>query len=386
MEINGNLDVREIAPRVIDGWSDVRFSDEETTSADFFEAVRQAILERANAVSTSISSGKYPVNTPTFSWGKDGYIQTLARYPITQNTLSYEIFDIIENAIYEISSYFLCGIGDSSAEIIGYRYRENLDDFPFVMERNSFGINDDIAFFKRPNTMPTWNEMKSSGYAHRLMNAINAMTSMKIGYVYKQRNLDWGFSFDAPWEGWDNFITLINAESHAKLRDKYENSIVESNFPYSQYDVNGFFGYRLITNYGTMSAYSKIYYSKGLYELVSAIHPGMGIGADCLLRNVFVSFDTYSDFGNNTGVNDSYVENIEFLSLRSGDPLFCPHDRMIYAPDHAIYIIPSFSPSVLPPDPDTYKGTVCYQYGQRYRFRQYYDFGIPGGFRFRKDT
>ena len=72
MEINGNLDVREIAPRVIDGWSDVRFSDEETTSADFFEAVRQAILERANAVSTSISSGKYPVNTPTFSWGKYG--------------------------------------------------------------------------------------------------------------------------------------------------------------------------------------------------------------------------------------------------------------------------------------------------------------------------
>ena len=121
MEINGNLDVREIAPRVIDGWSDVRFSDEETTSADFFEAVRQAILERANAVSTSISSGKYPVNTPTFPWGEYGYIQTLARYPITQNTLSYEIFDIIENAISVISSYFICGIGDSSSEIIGYR-------------------------------------------------------------------------------------------------------------------------------------------------------------------------------------------------------------------------------------------------------------------------
>ena len=347
MEINGNLDVREIAPRVIDGWSDVRFSDEETTSADFFEAVRQAILERANAVSTSISSGKYPVNTPTFSWGKYGYIQTLARYPITQNTLSYEIFDIIENAIYEISSYFLCGIGDSSAEIIGYRYRENLDDFPFVMERNSFGINDDIAFFKRPNTMPTWNEMKSSGYAHRLMNAINAMTSMKIGYVYKHRNLDWGFSFDAPWEGWDNFITLINAESHAKLRDKYENSIVDSNFPYSQYDVNGFFGYRLITNYGTMSAYSKIYYSKGLYELVSAIHPGCGIGADCLLRNVFVSFDTYRDFRNDTGVNDSYVENIEFISRKKIDPVFCPHDRMIYSPEPHLEINPTFSPSIL---------------------------------------
>ena len=36
MEIDYMLDVREISPRIINGWSDVRFSDDESTSADFF--------------------------------------------------------------------------------------------------------------------------------------------------------------------------------------------------------------------------------------------------------------------------------------------------------------------------------------------------------------
>ena len=35
MEITGNLDVRDISPRVINGWSDINFEDDETTGADF---------------------------------------------------------------------------------------------------------------------------------------------------------------------------------------------------------------------------------------------------------------------------------------------------------------------------------------------------------------
>ena len=123
------------------------------------------------------------------------------------------------------------------------------------------------------------------------------------------------------------------------------------------------------------------------FDLLSSVHPGGGTGADCLLRDVFVSLETYSDFNNSGSIKDSYVENIELVSLRNSSPLFCPHDRMIYVSEPRLNIISSFSPSVLPPDPNTFEeGEFCYQYGQRFRFNQYYDFGIPGGFRFRKDT
>ena len=102
MGITGNFDVREISPRVIDGWSDVRFEDEETTSADFFEAVRQAILERASAV--IITSYTWDLAS---TYDVLYYVHKLSEYPITHNVLSYEIFDIIEKSIYSISKYFI---------------------------------------------------------------------------------------------------------------------------------------------------------------------------------------------------------------------------------------------------------------------------------------
>ena len=91
MAITGNFDIRNISPRVIDGWSDVRFSDEETTSADFLEAVRQAILERASAVLIT-SYNWYLASTYESFY----YVHKLSEYPITHNVLSYEIFDLIE--------------------------------------------------------------------------------------------------------------------------------------------------------------------------------------------------------------------------------------------------------------------------------------------------
>ena len=123
MEITENLAVRDISPRVINGWSDINFEDDETTAADFFEAVRQAIFERANAAIISLN-GNPPYNYYTA-------LQRLAALPITQNTLSYEIFDIIESAIDVISDRFICGINDRSSEMIGYKYRGDLEDFPF---------------------------------------------------------------------------------------------------------------------------------------------------------------------------------------------------------------------------------------------------------------
>lgn len=382
MEITENLDVREISPRVINGWSDVRFEDDETTAADFFEAVRQAIFERANAVIISLN-GNYP---STYYVA----LQRLAEYPITQNTLSYEIFNIIENAISVISYRFICGINDSSSEMIGYKYRGDLEDFPFVLKYANFGINDDIAFFKRPNMMPTWNEMKSSGYAYRLMSAINAMTSMKIGFTRSVRDTISGnkIRYMQRHESFEEYIERIK-EHLLTFCKSYENNknagVYIKELPYS----SGYCGFRIRTHPKSGNPASTVcnLIGKSTFDLLSSVHPGGSTGADCLLRDVFVSLETYSDFNNNGSIKDSYVENIEFLSLRSADPLFCPHNRMIYVSEPRLNIISSFSPSVLPPDPNTFEeGEFCYQYGQRFRFNQYYDFGIPGGFRFRKDT
>ena len=191
MEIDYMLDVREISPRIINGWSDVRFSDDESTSADFFEAVKQAIAERACAVLASqfAYNGIDTLLDPT---QKLPYCHRLMSYPVTENTLRYEIIELIENAIYEISPFFLCGIGDASAGRIRYPYRNSYDDFPFFLGKDKFGINDDIAFFRHPNIMATWPEMRSCGYAYRLMNAISAMTSLRIYRTRKIRSTRYG--------------------------------------------------------------------------------------------------------------------------------------------------------------------------------------------------
>ena len=382
MEITENLAVRDISPRVINGWSDINFEDDETTAADFFEAVRQAIFERANAAIISLN-GNPPYNYYTA-------LQRLAALPITQNTLSYEIFDIIESAIDVISDRFICGINDRSSEMIGYKYRGDLEDFPFVLRYKNFGINDDIAFFKRPNIMPTWNEMKSSGYAHRLMNAINAMTSMKIGFTRSVRDTVSGNKviYMQRYESFEEYIEKIK-EHLLTFCNSYENNkntvVYTKELPYS----SGYCGFRIRTHpkFGNPASTSCNLIGNSTFDLLSSVHPGGGTGADCLLRDVFVSLETYSDFNNSGSIKDSYVENIELVSLRNSSPLFCPHDRMIYVSEPRLNIISSFSPSVLPPDPNTFEeGEFCYQYGQRFRFNQYYDFGIPGGFRFRKDT
>ena len=382
MEITENLDVRDISPRVINGWSDVRFEDEETTAADFFEAVRQAIFERANAAIISLN------RNPSSNYYRA--LQKLSEYPIAQNTLRYEIFDIIEDAMGVISDRFICGVNDSSSEMIGYKYRGDLEDFPFVLRYENFGINDDMAFFKRPNIMPTWNEMKSSGYAYRLMNAINAMTSMKIGFTRSVRDTVSGneIIYMQRYESFEEYIKKIK-EHLSTFCESYENNknciVYIRELPYS----SGYCGFRIRTHPELVNPASTVcnLIGNSTFELLSSVHPGGGTGADCLLRDVFVSLETYSDFNNNGSIKDSYVENIELVSLRNSSPLFCHHDSMIYVSEPRLNIVSSFSPSVLPPDPNTFdEGEFCYQYGQRFRFNQYYDFGIPGGFRFRKDA
>ena len=378
MDITGKLDVRDISPRVINGWSDVRFEDDETTSADFFEAVKQAIIERASAIAIFVR----PANVNVWS-----SVRILAGYPITQNTLSYEIFDIIEKAIYNISSYFLCGIDDISSSVIGYKYRDDLKDFPFVLEEGNFGVNDDISFFKRPNTMPTWSELKSCGYAYRLVNAINAMTSMKILKVKKIRYIEYGRYFESYNYkiDWPHFVELLNKEYHKNIIEEYLD-VPEENDRTDDYGYeSNTVGYRLkmyfipphMEDSYLKESYS--YFPLSFKEVFSAIHPGSGIGADCMLRDVFATY--YEDEG-----DGSYTENIEFISRKKIDPVFCPHDRMIYSPEPHLEINPTFSPSVLPPGPHEAGYSKPYYYLQRFRFNQYYDFGIPGGFRFRKDT
>lgn len=360
MEITENLDVRDISPRVINGWSDISFEDDETTAADFFEAVRQAIIERACALGYV-----YP------------NIEKLAKYPITQNTLSYEIFDIIEGAIGEISYRFICGINDSSSEIIGYKYREDLRDFPFVLENGNFGINDDIAFFKRPSIMPTWNEMKSSGYAYRLMNAINAMTSMNIGITRKLRSTNLIRHFYRSME-WYDFVKDINDEIHDKFIDAYLGEPRKGNVYF--YDTR-VIEYSLCEYYG--SKYVSAYFDNE--EIFSAYHPGAGIGADCMLRSVFATGWKGKDYIDSHGHKHTYINGIELISKKNVAPVFCPHNRMIYSPEPCLEIVSSFSPSVFPPD-STGKPVDYYHYAQGFSLFQYYDFGIPGGFRFRKDT
>ena len=384
MAITGNLDVRDISPRVINGWSDVRFENEETTAADFFEAVRQAILERASAV--IITSYNWDLaSTYYFLY----YVHKLSEYPITQNTLSYEIFDIIENAIYEISPYFLCGIGDSSSELIGYKYRDDLGDFPFSLTKDNFGRKDDLAFFRRPSEMPTWIEMKSSGYAYRLMNAINAMTSMKIIYVRRSRkirNSGRNLHFSGSW---DEYIGYINKENYNNMTNYYLSNPDNNFFRY--YYTSTYIGYDFYTSskddyYGYHRyAYPYVpdYNPDGFLEVFINEHPGCGIGADCNLRTVFATYETDSDNLDHNGKNCSYVENLNLISNVNLSPIFCHHDKMIYSPDPLIEFS-SFSPSVLPPEDSV--NAPAYKYGQRFRFNQYYDFGIPGGFRFRKDT
>ena len=365
MEITGNLDVRDISPRVINGWSDISFEDDETTAADFFEAVRQAIIERACACGISVGGHEY------FD------IKKLSEYTITQNTLSYEIFEIIEKAIYEISPYFLCGIDDISSSVIGYKYREDLRDFPFVLGDGIFGINDDIAFFKRPSIMPTWNEMKSSGYAYRLMNAINAMTSMTVGLTRKTRNTIVFRHFSRSME-WNDFVKHINEEIHDKFIDSYLGEPDKVNVYY--------YGTRVIEY--VLCEYYDFKYVSAYFdneEVFSAFHPGAGIGADCMLRYVFATGWKGKDYIDSHGNKHIYINDVELISIKKIDPVFCPHDRMIYSPEPCLEIASSFSPSVFPPD-STGKKVDYYHYAQEFSFFQYYDFGIPGGFRFRKDT
>ena len=366
MEITENLDVRDISPRVINGWSDISFEDDETTAADFFEAVRQAIIERACACRTSV-----------LSLNEYFKIKKLSEYPITQNTLSYEIFDIIEDAIGEISNRFICGINDSSSEIIGYKYREDLRDFPFVLENGSFGINDDIAFFKRPSIMPTWNEMKSSGYAYRLMNAINAMTSLRVGLTRKIRDIRSVRHFSRSME-WDDFVKDINDKIHDKFIDSYLGEPKEINVYYYERRI---IYYTLCEYYG--SKYVQAYFRNE--EIFSSVHPGNGIGADCMLRSVFATGWKGKDYIDSHGDKHTYINDIELISKKNVAPVFCPHNRMIYSPEPCLEIASSFSPSVFPPD-STGKQVDYYHYAQEFSLFQYYDFGIPGGFRFRKDT
>ena len=366
MEIIENLDVREISPRVINGWSDVRFEDDETTAADFFEAVRQAIIERACACRISVYGHEY------------SNIKKLSEYPITQNTLSYEIFDIVEKAIYDISSYFICGIDDSSSSVIGYKYREDLRDFPFVLGNGICGINDDMAFFKRPSIMPTWNEMKSSGYAYRLMNAINAMTSMKAGLTRKIRNTRLILGLYRNDMEWNDFVKCINDEIHDKFIDSYLGEPDKLNVYYYETRV---IGYNISYYYGQKRV--SAYFNNE--EIFSSYHPGAGIGADCMLRSVFATGWKGKDFIDPYGNKHTYINDIELISKKNVAPVFCPHNRMIYSPEPCLEIASSFSPSVFPPD-STGKPGNRYYYEQEFSLFQYYDFGIPGGFRFRKDT
>ena len=382
MEIDYRLDVREISPRIINGWSDVRFSDDESTSADFFEAVKQAIAERACAVLASqfTYNGIDALLDPT---QKLPYCHRLMSYPVTENTFRYELIELIENAIYEISPFFLCGIGDASSGRIRYPYRNSYADFPFFLGKDKFGINDDIAFFRHPNIMATWPEMRSCGYAYRLMNAISAMTSLCIYRTRKIRSTRYGNYVKTVTniKSWNEFIAKVSNWQHNEFVFNYKNyNITEDTYMYGRH----LYGFRLINNpthtsgkrYGYIWPYT-------LNEVYEAVHPGSGIGADCLLRTVSMTFDTYENasMGSNPYV-DSYVENIKFFDIQPVDPILCYHNELIYSPVPHVNIVDSFSPSVLPPDPkDT--GTLCYQYGQIYLFNQYFDFGIPGGFRFR---
>ena len=365
MEITENLDVRDISPRVINGWSDISFEDDETTSADFLEAVRQAIIERACACGITA--------------GGDEYFKTekLSEYPITKNTLSYEIFDIIENAIYEISPYFLCGIDDSSSSAIGYKYRDDLKDFPFYLTKDNLGRKDDLAFFRRPSIMPTWNEMKSSGYAYRLMNAINAMTSMRVGLTRKIRYTGSERHFSRSMK-WDDFVKCINDEIHDKFIDSYLGEPSKIDVYYYErriiyYTLCEYYGFKYVSAYF------------GNEEIFSSLHPGNGIGADCMLRSVFATGWKGKDYIDSHGNKHTYINDIELISKKNVTPVFGPHNRMIYSPEPCLEIASSFSPSVFPPD-STGKPVDYYHYAQEFSLFQYYDFGIPGGFRFRKDT
>ena len=388
MGITGNFDVRKISPRVIDGWSDVRFSDEETTSADFLEAVRQAILERASAV--LITSYNWDLGStlgPTY--GTFYYVHKLLEYPITHNVLSYEIFDLIEKSIYSISKYFICGIGDSSSELIGYNYRDDLGDFPFSLTENNFGRKDDLAFFRRPSEMPTWIEMKSSGYAYRLMNAINAMTSMKIIYVRRPRILRISNRNLSLSGSWDEFVGYINKYNYNYMINYYLSNTNTSFYRY--YYTSNYIGYDFYSSpehdyygyYRYAYPYKQDRNPDRFLEVFITEHPGCGIGANCNLRSVFATYETDSDNLDHSGEKCSYVENLNLISNVNLNPIFCHYDKMIYSPDPLIEFS-SFSPSVLPPEDAV--NVPAYKYGQRFRFYQYYDFGIPGGFRFRKDT
>ena len=384
MGITGNFDVRKISPRVIDGWSDVRFSDEETTSADFLEAVRQAILERASAV--LITSYNWDLASTYESFY---YVHKLSEYPITHNVLSYEIFDLIEKSIYSISKYFICGIGDSSSELIGYNYRDDLGDFPFSLTENNFGRKDDLAFFRRPSEMPTWIEMKSSGYAYRLMNAINAMTSMKIIYVRRSRILRISNRNLSLSGSWDEFVGYINKYNYNYMINYYLSNT--DPFFYRYYYTSNYIGYDFYSSsnddhysyYRYAYPYKQDHNPDGFLEVFINEHPGCGIGANCNLRSVFATYETDSDNLDHSGKKCSYVENLNLISNVNLKPIFCHYDKMIYSPDPLIEFS-SFSPSVLPPEDAV--NVPAYKYGQRFRFYQYYDFGIPGGFRFRKDT
>lgn len=380
MEID-SLKEFESYPRTIDGWHDVRFVDDESTAADFFEAVKQAICERLCAVLMSIDN-YFTVKQDYTNKRKFPKCLSLIMYPVTQNTLRYELLELIEEAIYEIAPYFICGIGDHSSCHIGYNYKKDYTDFPFFLGKDKFGVNDDIAFFKRPNVMCTWKQMRECGYAYRLMNAINAMTSIKITrcrYLFTSRGEI--YSFDSEFKNMEKFIGDLNYYQHRVFVFSFEH---EKYFDGDYVYGIQFYGYRIITNYKSRKVYSVVYpYTAN--EIYKCVHPGNGIGANCMLRGVNIHLDTYPDIKNSTDIKDTYVEKVPFISTSQQEPMFCPYKNEIVSNERHFSVIPTFSPKVLPPEPDTV-GTVCYQYGQRYLFNQWFDFGIEGGFRFRSGS
>ena len=383
MEID-SLKELESYPRTISGWHDVRFVDDESTAADFFEAVKQAICERLCAVLVSIDN--YFNVKPNYNDKiKFPKCRSLIMYPITQNTLRYELLELIEEAVYEIAPYFLCGVGDHSSGYIGYHYKKDYTDFPFFLGKDKFGVNDDIAFFKRPNVMCTWKHMRDCGYAYRLMNAINAMTSLKVSKLRRirsSRDFLGSYDFIADYVDMETFFDDIDKKQHQKFINElnYSDKITNEDYVYGVQ----FYGYRVITNYGKYKIWSTCYpYTAN--EIVRCWHPGNGIGANCILRGVNIHLDTYPDIKNITEIKDTYVEKIPFISTSQQEPIFCPYKNEIVSNESHFSVIPTFSPKVLPPEPDT-AGTVCYQYGQRYLFNQWFDFGIEGGFRFRSGS
>lgn len=375
------LNINEGLPRTINGWSEVSLTDDEYSPAKFFDAVKQAIYERICCV-----------GFPGYGYK---FIEDFIKYPISRNTIKYELFELIENVMYYIAQYFICGIGDSSYSSVGYKYKKDYSDFPFFLGKDKFGVNDDIAFFKRPGYMCTWNQILDSGYAYRLMNAINAMTSLcteryirKVAWI---RN--YGYIYGTgTYESIDKLINEANRVLQLKEPD------VWGDYPYP-FDYNAsdyvYIGIRIRSKYsynGSIQYYQYGYIEDNdskLCSILKSTHPGNRIQANCIFRGFGNSINTYPDILKDNHapgyyVKDSYVEQYPFVSILPQEPLFCPYGKTISLEKSHI-VFNQFSPKLLPFFPDE-DGTLCFQYGQRHIFTQWYDFGIEGGFRFRSGS